>query len=232
MPQKASFIVPGQLHTGVRAATKSRKPSDKRKEAMFKRTKYWKTLEERNWLDEMMEKYDTSDTGNLLFKEVGKMLKDMSGGEEPTDEEVAFVIRSTHRDAKDRNDDLTRSEIPVALDVWHEYEQQKDMIAAIFAKYDLNQSGKLESDQLQKLLTELNDGIEVPQVEVDWVLKAVDGAIEGIDATGGVNQTEIMGAISLWFTHLDEADEESKKDLLAGPPPAPVAGKSGCCVLM
>jgi hypothetical protein len=26
----------------------------------------------------------------------------------------------------------------------------------------------------------------------------VDGAIEGIDATGGVNQTEIMGAISLW----------------------------------
>ena len=116
----------------------------------FKRTKYWKTLEERNWLDEMMEKcaprtaravwtpravagnggvglkggrgacrYDTSDTGNLLFKEVGKMLKDMSGGEEPTDEEVAFVIRSTHRDPKDRNDDLTRSEVTPPAAPWH-----------------------------------------------------------------------------------------------------------------
>ena len=64
-------------------------------------------------------RYDTSDTGNLLFKEVGKMLKDMSGGEEPTDEEVAFVIRSTHRDAKDRNDDLTRSEVTPPAAPWH-----------------------------------------------------------------------------------------------------------------
>ena len=30
------------------------------------------------------------------------------------------------------------------------------------------------------------------------MLKLVDGALEGVDSTGGINKTEFLGAISLW----------------------------------
>mmetsp|Transcript_7938 Transcript_7938/g.19321 ORF Transcript_7938/g.19321 Transcript_7938/m.19321 type:complete len:237 (-) Transcript_7938:98-808(-) len=236
MPHKsqATFILPRQMHTGLKAARASPKPGAKRQEAMIERTKFWKQLEQRNWLDDMMKKYDTSNTGNLLINEVAAMLQETSGGEKPTDEEVAFVIRSTHREAKDRRADLTRSEIPTALDTWHEYERQKPKIAAVFDSFDTNKTGKLEADQLKKLLTELNEGIEAPDEEVKWVMDAVDGALDGVDATGGVNRTELCGAISLWYTHIEDLEaqkEDSNKDETTGAAPPP-PGKSGCCVVM
>ncbi|KAJ1470059.1 hypothetical protein T484DRAFT_1918262 [Baffinella frigidus] len=77
-------------------------------------------------------------------------------------------------------------------------------------KFDTNKTGKLEADQLKKLLTELNEGIEAPDEEVrkllselnegveapveevKWVMEAVDGALDGVDATGGVNRTQLL----------------------------------------
>ena len=99
----------------------------------------------------------------------------------------------------------------------------------MFAKYDTNQSGKLEHDQLKRVLAELVTPRPAPRAprgggarrlltrsgggargwqdenaqepsdeEVQWVLKLVDGALEGVDSTGGINKTEFLGAISLW----------------------------------
>eukprot|EP00960_Hanusia_phi_P010766 315949-Hanusia_phi.AAC.1 len=61
------------------------------------------------------------------------------------------------------------SQIMIALDVWRHYEKTKPEIEA---KYDTNNSGMLEFDQvnengvLKNLLTDLNDGVAPPDEEV------------------------------------------------------------------
>ncbi len=45
-----------------------------------------------------------------------------------------------------------------ALEAWMSYLESKNEIDEVFAKYDWDNSGKLERDQLKGLLTDLNEG--------------------------------------------------------------------------
>jgi Ca2+-binding EF-hand superfamily protein len=48
---------------------------------------------------------------------------------------------------------LRRDELEAAIQIWKNYLSNKDFIEEKFQKYDTNQSGKLETDQLKALLT-------------------------------------------------------------------------------
>eukprot|EP00293_Proteomonas_sulcata_P012621 CAMPEP_0184305770 /NCGR_PEP_ID=MMETSP1049-20130417/14960_1 /TAXON_ID=77928 /ORGANISM="Proteomonas sulcata, Strain CCMP704" /LENGTH=213 /DNA_ID=CAMNT_0026617905 /DNA_START=31 /DNA_END=672 /DNA_ORIENTATION=+ len=208
-------VLPGAVHAGIKVASKTslKNASKKRQQALMKRGYLWRQIEREKKLEALLEKYDTSKTGNLNREELASLLQDAPPtGNRPTDEEITFVLRSTIRTETDRNC-VNKKEIPAALDIWKAYDTTKPEIDKHFEKYDTNQSGKLEKDQLKNLLTELNDGTPPEDREVEWVLKTVDGALEGVDSTGGVNKTELMGAISLRYTYVEE-------------------GESGCCIVM
>ena len=104
-------------------------------------------------------------------------------------------------DATDKKMDgeIGRSELEAAISIWKSYLESKPDIDVIFEKFDKNESGKLEPDQLKSLLTELNDDIEPTEEEVKFILDSADGAVHGVAKTGGINRTELTQAISLWY---------------------------------
>eukprot|EP00287_Rhodomonas_sp_CCMP768_P007945 CAMPEP_0196736282 /NCGR_PEP_ID=MMETSP1091-20130531/14401_1 /TAXON_ID=302021 /ORGANISM="Rhodomonas sp., Strain CCMP768" /LENGTH=214 /DNA_ID=CAMNT_0042079993 /DNA_START=98 /DNA_END=742 /DNA_ORIENTATION=+ len=209
-PIKMSAQLPGALHAGVKAHPKaSPKAGPKRKKALMARGVFWKEIQREKKLDQLMEKYDESKTGNLLKEELANLLQDAAQGRKPTDEEVNFVLWSTTTGKTDR---VSKQDIPKALDLWSDYERNLPEVEEKFDKYDANKSGKLERNQLKALLTDLDEGLAPSDDEVDWVMKTADGAVEGVDPTGGINKTELMLAVSLWYTHVED--------------------KSSCCVVM
>mmetsp|Transcript_38147 Transcript_38147/g.85445 ORF Transcript_38147/g.85445 Transcript_38147/m.85445 type:complete len:156 (-) Transcript_38147:219-686(-) len=72
--------------------------------------------------------------------------------------------------------------------------------------YDTNKSGKLERDQLVKLLTDMDlstpAGQEPSQDEVDWVLKLADE-----EGDGCVNLKELEVAVTSWSTFTSKRTE-------------------------
>ena len=81
----------------------------------------------------------------------------------------------------------------------------------------------------KELLKDLNEGLMPTDEEAQWVMDTSDGKLEGVEATGGVNITELHGAIVLWYTHVeDEADTEGTP---SAPSAATVEGGSACCVV-
>lgn len=223
-----SSALPGMLHAGQKAApSKTKRPGKKRHEALMHRGRFWAEIQKNKTMERLFEQYDVSKTGYLSMGEVAKFLQDAAKGSTPTEEEVNFVIRTTHDKSGAEGKGMTMSEMRTALDVWRSWEQVKPEIQMYFEKYDTNNSGKLELDQLKLLLTDLNDGTPPTDDEAKWVLQTVDGALEGVDATGGVNKTELNGAIALWYTHVEDASETP-----GGNAPAKVGQEgSACCMI-
>uniref|UniRef100_A0A7S4NNA3 EF-hand domain-containing protein n=3 Tax=Guillardia theta TaxID=55529 RepID=A0A7S4NNA3_GUITH len=210
--------LPGQLHAGLVAHPKrSRTLSAKRHEALLARSRFWREVQREKKMETLMAKYDKSKTGNLNMQELGDFLQDAAKGVRPSDEEINFVMRSTQSKDGGVGDAITKSQIMIALDVWRHYEKTKPEIETYFKKYDTNNSGMLEFDQLKNLLTELNDGIPPPDDEVRWIESNADGSLKGVQKTGGINKTELMGAIALWYTHIEEAQTKTTT--------------SSCCVI-
>ena len=102
--------------------------------------------------------------GKLDKKELGAMLQDLAGGKPPTDEECGFVLHMA--DASDHAIDgfIGHNELEAAVHIYNEYLAHKSEIDERMKKYDVNRSGKLELNQLQSLLTDLNDG-NPPSIE-------------------------------------------------------------------
>eukprot|EP00854_Cymbomonas_tetramitiformis_P011868 gene11868-14014_t len=74
---------------------------------------------------------------------------------------------------------VDRKEFLLAIDAWKSYQDNLELIRTTMQTYDINNSGVLERDQLAQ------DGI----------------------TNGAINSTELMFAINLWFSMLEEEEE-------------------------
>lgn len=106
------------------------------------------------------------------------------------------------KQAGSADDNLDANEILPAIQAWQAYKHNEPFINAVFEKFDTDRTGKLNKDQLRALLTELDDGNPPSNEEVDWVMACAD-AQDG-DNDNAIDRTELMYAISLWFTHVDQ----------------------------
>mmetsp|Transcript_11717 Transcript_11717/g.21298 ORF Transcript_11717/g.21298 Transcript_11717/m.21298 type:complete len:212 (-) Transcript_11717:109-744(-) len=88
-----------------------------------------------------------------------------------------------------------------------EEQRRRAQLRTIIQAYDTNRSGKLERDQLRKLLTDIESGTPVgaepTEEEIDWIIRVAD---RGGDECIQLN--ELGDAISCWKTYLN------KKELL------------------
>jgi len=220
--------LPGNKHFGVKAGPPKQKKQHtgkKRKAALLERGRFWAEIQRHKVIEQVFAKYDVSKTGFLDKNECKKFLQDAAKGQQPTDEEVTFVIQSVHVSSNRDGKGITMSEMSIALDIWRTWEQTKPEMQNYMHKYDTNESGKLELDQLKSLLTDLNEGIPPSDEEVKWVMDVSDGKVEGVEKTGGVNITELHGAIVLWYTHVEHDDESGG----SGTGQVAVNAESQCC---
>jgi len=160
-------------------------------------------------------KLDKVELGNLLQVRMKNdltdhhvkilVLKDLSGGEKPTNEEVEWILLTADRTDKKIDNAVGLEEIEYAVDLWKSYISVKPEFDRMFNEYDKDHSGQLDFDQLKNLLKDLNSGIEPTEEEVKMVMDMADGAV--LKKSGGITRTELQGAIAIWYSYT----EDSKK---------------------
>lgn len=172
-------------------------PNKRRQEAIEK------AKAEAKYVESLMNKYDTNKSGKLEQDQLKLLLKDMSNGADPSDEEIRWVFYKADTSKGSRNFGVDSNELLYALRTWKGYLDNKEYLDATFEKYDTNKSGQLERDQLKNLMTDLCGEEEPPtDKEVSQVLYEADRK-DG-QVSGTLHKTELMYAISLWYNMLKE----------------------------
>jgi len=83
----------------------------------------------------------------------------------------------------------------------------------LYNRYDTDNSGELDREQLKKLLTDLNDGLEIIDEEVDDIMLVADTG-----KSGTIDKTELIKAISVWFSETALSDDPAPTKETANDP--------------
>mmetsp|Transcript_38254 Transcript_38254/g.69265 ORF Transcript_38254/g.69265 Transcript_38254/m.69265 type:complete len:198 (+) Transcript_38254:91-684(+) len=167
----------------------------------------------------LFERFDSTKTGVLDREEVRSLLAAFHEGKPPTEDELTFVMKTTgHRDRSTPNFEIACSELMDAINCWKcylsQFEDEHSMGSSLFAKYDSDKTGKLDSKQLKGLLAEMN-GAPVSDIDLEWVLGRAD-----VLRDGQIAKIELNQAIACWF-------QKQAQSL-----PMPEPQKSTACILL
>lgn len=158
----------------------------------------WNTYEIR--LQEIFLKYDKDHSGALEVAEFKDLLRDFNNGKEPSHHEQEFMMRLADKDGDGR---INLGELHYALRAWHSYRHLDESVLRLFAEYDFDESGRLDADELQQLLTDMNGGKTVPWEEVRHVIRQGDVLGDGM-----INRSELLGAVAAWYAHVGRKDTD------------------------
>lgn len=153
---------------------------------------------------------DRNQSGKLEKDEIKIVLTEVDfttpRGTPPTAEEIDFILK-----IGDRNGDgcIDKAELKNALICWKRYIQDRVDMETTLKKYDTSGSGKLEKEELKAYLTDLNDGIEPLDSEVDWVMSEADG-MRGGKEDGALETQELIMATQSWYWMEVKKDEQVK----------------------
>eukprot|EP00746_Dinoflagellata_sp_MGD_P162205 gnl/MRDRNA2_/MRDRNA2_89656_c0_seq1.p1 gnl/MRDRNA2_/MRDRNA2_89656_c0~~gnl/MRDRNA2_/MRDRNA2_89656_c0_seq1.p1 ORF type:complete len:198 (+),score=54.30 gnl/MRDRNA2_/MRDRNA2_89656_c0_seq1:62-655(+) len=158
-------------------------------------------------LSEVFKRYDVSGTGSLSRDEVKKMLSELNGDTDPTEDELTFIIKVA--DKRPPAGELGVKEFVEARNAWtcylSDFSDETCFGSQLFQKYDTDKSGKLSPEQLAKLLTEFNDNEEVSDIDVEWVLSKAD-----VLGDGHVTKMELSLALGFWYQKRNQHAAEQK----------------------
>lgn len=104
---------------------------------------------------------------------------------------------------KGKSGGLTYDEIATGIAQWQAYLPCRPRVHALFALYDVDQSGSLDNAQLNHLLADMNDGNEVSDAEVQMVMDYAD-----VMRNGKLSEPETSLAIAKWYAY--GADKKAK----------------------
>uniref|UniRef100_A0A7S0R6X3 EF-hand domain-containing protein n=1 Tax=Pyramimonas obovata TaxID=1411642 RepID=A0A7S0R6X3_9CHLO len=186
------------------AARRSAKRQQKQKHEMQERQKA---------AYKIFQKFDTDHSGTLDDVQLRNMLAYANEGKPVSDEVVRWCRGVAEAsDAANRANGVSLRGCMMAVDAFYAYKKNEPQINELFSQYDTNKSGVLEPDQLKALLTDLNDGVAPSPEELHWVISTTDkrdGVLEGT-----INKAEVMFAISLWYSVLDETQEDGSSCII------------------
>jgi len=195
----------------------------KRQACQKRKELYEKVKNHEKYVQTVLKTWDKSKSGGLNFEELKEYLKDISQGRAPTDTEVQWVIQTATKEGGKFNPEwvsgkmeIKPPEFAAAAHAWQSYQENREMIDEVFSRFDVHKRGRLNWEELKKVLTELNDGDEPTKEEVDWVMKKSD-----IVGNGEIDKPELIQAIAVWYSHVDGNVASTER----------VPGSSSCCVL-
>mmetsp|Transcript_72451 Transcript_72451/g.172696 ORF Transcript_72451/g.172696 Transcript_72451/m.172696 type:complete len:200 (+) Transcript_72451:204-803(+) len=162
----------------------------------------------------VLRQYDADKSGVLERNEVEKLMMDMRGGKDVTEDELEYIMRVVKQGGgvQDATNGVGPDEMNIMLSTWEAYNESMAEIEPIMRKYDLNGNGRLERNELRRMLLDLNDRLPVSDDEVDWVLSQAC-LIRGDQ----IAKPEIKKAIALWYTRVKHGKREKQR--------------SACCVV-
>mmetsp|Transcript_2419 Transcript_2419/g.4139 ORF Transcript_2419/g.4139 Transcript_2419/m.4139 type:complete len:212 (-) Transcript_2419:204-839(-) len=158
---------------------------------------------------EIFERLDDNGSGTLDRVEVRSLLQQLNKGKEPTEEELTFVMKMAGEGsvpsgrpgrADTRSLEIGKDNLMSAVTCWRIYQSsfadEKSMGVILFKKFDPENTGKLNRDQLQALLEDLtaDDDDQVTEEDVDFVLDRAD-----ILRDGTISKMELNQAIAAWY---------------------------------
>lgn len=179
--------------------------------------------EKRKALQAVMDKYDTNKSGKLEEDQIRKLLTDIDDdtppGTPPTDDEIDFVLKVADQAG---DNCLALTELEFAMRAWHIFTQNRSSMEEAIAKFDKSGEGTLNPSELKQYLISLNDGLDVTDEEVAWVMEEAD-----LFGDGCIRKPELCMATSAWYCHAErkaEIEREATKELQAQP-------ASACCTI-
>ncbi|KAJ9458437.1 hypothetical protein DIPPA_02032 [Diplonema papillatum] len=156
-----------------------------------------------------MARYDTNHTGRLEREQLEQVMRAWSDADEDVQhEDVTWLLKLCDKDAAGGID---ASDLPEAFSWWEHYRTSLPVLRALLLKYDVSDTGMLELSELQAMLTHLNDGHPVEEEEAAQILALCDTS-----QTEGLNTSELMYAISVWYASHDDL---SRVELSSVPKP-------------
>jgi len=166
--------------------------------------------EDQEFVSGVFEKYDTSHDGFLEVAELGQLLMKINGESTPSQEEVDIIVNAVDQRGGSCDGKIDKEELQEVLLEWRNYKEHSGFIEEKFALYDTDHSGALDRQQLRKLLTDLNEGQEVVDADLDLVFSIAD---KGDIKDGCIDKTELVQAIAVWFSNcMHEADQMVRED--------------------
>lgn len=182
-------------------------------------------------LRSIFKKYDSNQSKLLEEGEVRKLLTDLDmdtpSGTPPSDQEVHFVLAIA-----DLNHDgsLSLDELARGVAVWEIYTAKRKDMESVLKKYDKNGDALLQFAELKEYLKDLNNGVDVDDKQVEWVLTEAD-----VLRTASLNQCEILVAAAVWYQHVRTEEYAGKMtgnlglvhSAMAKPTPTP--RETTCC---
>lgn len=140
---------------------------------------------------QIFKEHDVDNSNMLEADEFRKLLQEFNGGKHVDDKEYDWMMSICD---KDMDKMISEKELQYAMMSWHGYTHLKTELAQLFEKYDEDQSDDLDVSELQNLLTELNDGINVPEHQAEEVLQVADALRDG-----KIGRYELLGAVGTWY---------------------------------
>eukprot|EP01052_Picozoa_sp_SAG31_P019472 SAG31_NODE_1420_length_8429_cov_32.568547_2_plen_1718_part_00 len=139
------------------------------------------------------KEFDSNHDGVLNVEELHALMLELNDGKPISDWAVEFVLLT----ADCQENSICRDDVVPALARWRVLLSQQGLLEQVLDRYDKECSGKLSRSQVKDVLTELNEGIPVSNMETDWVIEASD-----IDGSGELSRTELRATVAMWYFHL------------------------------
>ena len=156
----------------------------------------------RKKIQEAFEEADIDGDGVLnrdqLTMLMRKMKKDIIG--EDTDPRPAAIDWVMELADRSGDGQLSLREVEKAISVYAGYLQEREFIDGIFDKYDKNKDQVLDREELRSYCTELNEGIEPTDAEMDWIIGRADkGGMTSEAGDGKIGRIELLAVVNEWF---------------------------------
>jgi len=182
-------------YAAVHAAMRNRRRQGYSHVSAARHRENMRWLEEQKSISKLMRKYDLDKSGDLDRGQLKKMMTETHTngcGQEPSDEEVEFVLKVAD---KSKSDSITREEVMLAMQVWSTYCAKKSEIDTAFDNFDSDKSGSLSKEQLKNYLVHLNDNEPVDDEDVEFVFTMADVMGDGV-----ISKPELLRATALWYS--------------------------------
>ncbi|CAE7198823.1 unnamed protein product [Symbiodinium natans] len=141
-------------------------------------------------MSKMIQNYDSQQKGGLDRAELQALLADLTSTDVTLDElDFFFSVNDSSGDGM-----IGPDELPAVLRIWDSHIHELEYVRDLMTKFDGNRDGGLQREELRKLLQDLNDGMDVDDAEVDYVMEEAD-----LMGNGVVTSMELKRAIAFWY---------------------------------
>lgn len=154
--------------------------------------------EEQKEMETWFEKHDTDNDNKFDSEELQSLFQYIEPNFALSEEAGNFILHKIGN-----VEEINKENIMEVVKKYRHYAKQWDKLNDLFAKYDKNDNGILEKDEIRSLMIDKAGGVvnvsqrvTVSDEDVDYVMQLAN---PNYKKEGGINREQLMTAVSLWY---------------------------------